>query len=691
MGEKKGMLSAVKKRAWFLPVLFFLAVLLLYLTLLIDPYFTDEQDVFYGGYNVVMSGDVYQAYPSQHMPFSYYLAAIPALLGARTVYQFRLGFDLMLTLIWTAIFVRHRKSLNAVALALLPFFYIFQLCFQSYATTMISDHWQGIGLAMILLEVLRYSREHRISTGMAVYVSIGIVLSFGTTFLSAYPLLILFLGVMAMQTGILRKKELKSMTVIREDARLTGICLLPFVLLLGWYAASGNLANFIGGAYTLNVEIYSRYIGGMGTAPGATFLQVIPQWLSHIRDGAASLGTAPLTGIQTLLQAVAIVLFSVHAGRKHPIAGITVFLSCVYAGVRAFDGFHGMPYIAMSCVPMAFLLGEAVCSLRTRRTPVRIAQTALTLGCLVFFLAPSVPNVKHLYHVPRYLRNMAYSDTNRDMLEILTNPGDTIHTGDVSFTSNKIMAYGLRLDPCCLASGSPWFFEYYGEREMEVLKKNRTPVLLLEADGELWGFPVREYAAELVSYVEENYIMLEQDLYIHRDSLAEAQRRLREAGYGKVGTLLGQEGDVLGDMIWPGETDRQIFTAEGSEIMGVWLRAASYMNSSRVGLTLALLEENGTEVLAEVYVPAEQMRDLLYTRFPLNAPLTPGKRYELRFTADETPDGENSKLHLYHSPAGTDTEAAYAVIDGERMAYNLVIQIEYAVDENLEIFGRIPE
>ena len=67
----------------WVPALFFCCVLALYLTMLADGLFVDELDVFYGGYSLAKGGDIYKAYPSQHMPFSYYLAAPGALLGAR--------------------------------------------------------------------------------------------------------------------------------------------------------------------------------------------------------------------------------------------------------------------------------------------------------------------------------------------------------------------------------------------------------------------------------------------------------------------------------------------------------------------------------------------------------------------------------------------------------------------------------
>ena len=55
-----------------LPVIYFFFVFFLYFSLLSDPYFTDEQDVFYGAYHIVKGRDIYQSFLSQHLPFSYY-------------------------------------------------------------------------------------------------------------------------------------------------------------------------------------------------------------------------------------------------------------------------------------------------------------------------------------------------------------------------------------------------------------------------------------------------------------------------------------------------------------------------------------------------------------------------------------------------------------------------------------------
>ena len=673
------------KNSRMTPVLVFLCFFALYMTLMLEPYFTDEQDVFYGGYNVVMSGDVYANYLSQHMPFSYYMAALPALFGARTVYQFRLGFYLMMGVLWTAVYIRHRKALNNLALILIPFLYILQLQFHDYATTMISDHWQGIGLVMIGLEVIRYSREYRISAAMAGMVCLGIVLSFGTTFMSAYALLVLFLGVAALQAVRLVRRPEERKAAVREDLRLVGICLLPFVLLAGWYAATGNLENAFSGAYRVNVEAYSKYIGGLGTSPGGTFLAVFPLWAESWRTGLDSLKEYPVYGIHLLLQNAALVIFAVRVGWKKPVAGITLLLGGIYAGIRGFTHFHGAAYMCVTAAALAGLAGEGITSLMQKRTVLRGAAAFAGLAAVVFLAAPSAGTVKNLYHARRYLRPAQVSPDSRDMLEILTDPGDRIHTGDVSFTSNMVMQYNLRLDDASLASSNPWFWEFWGERELETLKANQTRVMLYSPNGEIWGYRLRDYAPELAAYVAENYTMIETDLYVRNDALAETRKRLEEAGYGLVGTNTSSSGEELMAMLYEGQTVEQHFPAAGSRMEAVWIRTATYMNSSQVGLTVALVDAKTGDVLAEAYRAKEELRDLRYTRFELKADLEPGAAYVLRMTADAMSADEDTRLHLYRSAPDTDTEDTWAEVDDEPVNFNIVVQIEYAVDDQLQI------
>ena len=673
------MVKWVRNSRWVAQV-FFVCVFALYMTLMPEPYFTDEQDVFYGGYNVVMSGDVYANYLSQHMPFSYYMAALPALLGARTVYQFRLGFYLMLSGIWTAVFVRHRKRLNPLWLALIPVIFILQLYFHDYATTMISDHWQGIGLAMILLELVRYGEEPRITPGMAGMISLGIVLSFGTTFLSAYPLLILFLGVVAMQAVQAARKERKLPEMLKEDLRLTLICLCPFLLLALWYLASGNLANAFGGAYELNVGIYSKYLDGFGTDAGGSFFATFPRWIQYQGKGAGYLNAAGWRwALQIWAQTAALLVFVVCLFKeKKRIAGITFLLAVILTGVRAFDGFHGAPYMAVTCIPMAFCLDGALSFFMEKRSWRRALPAAAALACALALAVPVVIAARGLIHVPRLLAGEKYRESNREVLEILAEPGERIHTGDLSYSEMIVMRNNLTLDPGSPAIANPWFYEYYGEQELTALKENQTRLLVLEPDGSLWGHYVRDYAKDFVQYAEEHYTPVGLYTYVRNEDLPAALETLRQAGYGtKVSGLLDSGEHVQGPMLQDGDVAEQRFEAADRNLTAVLLRTATYLGKNRPGITVQLIDDASGEVIGESSLPREEIKDIGYDRFALKADTEPGKTYTLRIMTDgTTPEGLESRLHLYHG-AEDSAGGKRGSWNGEPQPFDWVVMTEY--------------
>lgn len=671
------------------PVIFFLAVMILYLTMLIDFVFVDEVDVFYGGYNVVHSGDIYKVYPTQHMPFSYYMSALIALFGANSAYWYRIGFYLMMSGLWTAVYVHHRDHLNNWALLGLPFFYVFQLKQHSLATSMISDHWQGIGLILLILEVLRYRRTWRIPLSSAIFVSLGIVLSLGTAFVSAYSVFIVFVGVALMQALRLRKHPEERKTAFREDIRLVLVAMAPFAVLGLWYILSGNLQNFFGGAYELNVSIYSRYIGGFGADAGGTFLGVLPRWIAYIRYGAETIASDPITGITATVRNIGLIVFCVMIMKDHPIAGLTMLGASIFAGVRAFDGFHGAPYMAVCSIPMAFWLGEGILWFYRRKTWPRGISLAAALGLVAVLVVPAARDVYNLRYIPQYLAPTVTSATNRTTLEVLTDPEERIITGDLSVSSGTVMRNRLKLSECSTATGNPWFYEYYGARELANLKEEKTRVLRFCPDDELWGYYIRDYAADFVQYVEDNYHLMDEAVYVRNDALPDAIDRLHSAGYGMIDlSVPPRDYWVLGDQLRSGETVEEHFAPLGSEICAVRVKTATYFGGNRIGLHCVLKEEETGKILAETTCAKDQMKDNDYVRFPLHAEVTPGGRYVICLTAEELEDPEEeTKLHIYRSEEGAADGENWAVTGGEKQDCILGIRVEYGIDEQCMILG----
>ena len=662
----------------WIPAAFFVCVLALYLTFLSGFVFLDELDVFYGGYNIVKSGDLYRFYPSQHMPFTYYISALGALLGARESWQFRVYFYVLLSGLWTGIYLRNRKVFSRPALILMPVLYIVQLWMHSLAQTMLSDHWQGIGLLMILLEMLRYTEEKKISAGMACMISLGIVLSFGTTFLSAYSLLIIFLGVVAMQAVQAVRKERTLPELLKEDGRLTLICLCPFLILAAWYAASGNLGLAAGSAYDLNVNIYSKYLGGFGTNPGGTFFGTFTNWISYQQKGASYLNAADWRwALQVFLQtaSLAVLVISLLKDRKI-IAAIVFPAAVILTGVRAFDGFHGMPYMAVTCIPMAFCLDGGLAFFLERRNWKRAVPAAAALACFLALAVPLMPKGKELLKLPLYTRQPEYPDSNRYVLEILAEPGERIHTDDISESGNTIMRNNLRLEEGSLGASNPWFYEYYGERALEVLKEKQTRIVLYEPDGQIWGYVARDYAPDLTAYIEEHYTSIGMNIYIRNEDYPAAVEKLRQQGYGIRVSDPDYDGDyIIGPRLTPGAVFEQRFVATERLLTAAHLMIGTYLGQNEAGVTVELADAESGEILAESTLARQELRDNFHTRFAMRAETEPGKTYALRIRLDgEVPEGKESLVNLYISE---DREEAAGYIDGEKQAFDWAYRIEY--------------
>ena len=666
----------------WLPVVFFLFVLTLYLTMLLDGAFVDETDVFYGGYSVVKGGDIYKAYPSQHMPFSYYFSAIIALFGAREENWFRVGFYVMLSGLWTGIYIRNRKHIPRLALIMLPVLYITQLKMYALATRMLSDHWQGIGLLIILLELIRYAEDKKITTGASCMISLGIVLSFGTTFLSAYSLAAVFLGVVGIQIALLVKKERPVKWVLLEDVRLALICLAPFAVLGIWYAATGNLSNAVGGAYKLNTEIYSKYLGGFGTSPGGTFLGIFPEWLRYLRKIVGYVKSWPVGAVLIFAQVASLIWLAVSMIRdKKVIAAIAFVAAVILSGVRGFDNFHGLAYLATVSIPMALCFDGALNFFLQKKEWKRAAPAVVCLACLIALVTPQLKDFMKLIYVPSVLEVWKLPDSNKEVIEVLTDPEERIHTGDISLSAATVMRNNLRLDECAPAVSNPWFYEFYGEREMAALEKNQTRLVYLDTEGEVWDYLVKEYASEFVRYLRAYYKQIGQrSIWIRKDLYNETIERLHAAGYGEIELdMPGVEPEMgRSDMMENDHVLEQRFVAQGKHLTAIRILTLCSYHRNRSGMTVSLTDPETGEVLGTATLAQKELTDGGMSRFAMPVETEPGKVYNIRITTDGTaPEGRKSGLLIARYSGGADEQTA-AYVNGERQGFNWAVRTEYA-------------
>ena len=627
------------------PALYFIFVFFLYFSLLSTPYFTDEQDVFYGGYSILKGHDIYASFLSAHMPFSYYFAVLPALFGARSVFQFRLGFYLMLSLCWEGIYLRNRKHAHPAVLIFLPLLYLSLLKTYGLGTTMISDHWQGIGLAIILLELIRYADSRKITLPCAGMIALGILLSFGTTFISAYALMCYFLAAVVMQTGAFRKiadpreRKAAGKKMLREDLRLAGICLTPFFLLAGWYAVSGNLQNAWEGIYEVTAKYYSRYLAGsLGSDPLRVVWETPVSYVRYLTAAVQNLSTDPAGSLVTLVQAAGLAGAAVIIGRKSPFTGIMTVLAAIYSGIRGFGEFHGMAYTALAAAALSLCIGWMLEKLFCKpfgkmHFPLRAwaAGGVLALALMADFMYWGAYNL--LY--PQPLAPQAARAEER-VLDLLTDPGDVVHACDEPMYCQEIMNLELIPQENCGAISYPYFYEMWGQRQMEAIRKNPA-VLLYDPEEQYEGHIFRIYAPDFDAYVRENYTHLPtgEDLWVANDFFPETERRLRDAGYGTF-TVYTHRGEDFREVreVLPGETAVQRFTAEGTEMSALYFQAACFYGRKRPVLRVQAVEPETERVLGENVLGPEDIADSFYSRCPLSLKLVPGREYEIRLTVE---------------------------------------------------------
>ena len=645
-----------------LPAVYFLFVFFLYFSLLSEPYFTDEQDVFYGAYNIVKGRDIYSSFLSQHMPFSYYFAALIALCGARTVFQFRLGTYILLTLVWESTFLRHRRHIHPVSLFAMPLVYLTILKTLYMGTTMISDHWQGIGIVLILLELIRYADKREISTQCAVTVSLGIMLSFGSSFASAYSLFCCFLAMVILQLqDYLKSRKTGSVSngkrrkYLPENVRLAAICLLPFALLLGWYILSGNFGNFINGSYEIVTQVYSKYTGGLGSDPVSVLWETPRAYGLYLLNMMRGLVHTPWPNLLYLISSVSLIVFAFRMGRKSPAAGILVFLSAVYGGLRGFDGFHGMAYHAQAAAALSLCAGWAIqrCHDRGR---LRLVARGLTGAAAAVLLADFLIWTGYNLLYPQILLDRTLR-CEEEILDLLTDPEEEIFACNAPVNSLDVMDLELIPKEACGAISYPYFYEMWGDRQMASIQ-DRPHIVLYNGDESIWGYVFKEYAPDFDAFMKENYTKLPQaeDIWVSNEFQTEALRRLTENGYGNLVVSNETERNTNHPVEYlAGQNVSIRFMAEDENLTAVRFCAACFYRRSRPALTLRIRDTETGELAAEGSMTGERIADNFFSRCPMQGKLTPGKEYELEISVDRI-DGKGD-MEFYFRPEGELTTA----------------------------------
>ena len=521
----------VRQRHWLCAVLFGLATFLLLVPFLNNYVFaSDEAEIFMHGQVISHGGLLYVDTASQHMPVMYYLAALFSLFGASTVIGFRFWFFLLNAAIWGLMYYRYAPKRGRLSFCLYPIIYILILPQIDWtAACVLSDGFQGLGMAILLFEFMEFVETKRISISSACMYSLAIFISFGSAFVAAFAIfiMVLLLFVLDIWNSIKERRGFLGYLVHFAKYYIPTILivLLPFALLLLFYVLTGTLDDFINWAYVLNRTVYVNYVGGYGSSVLSGFFGGAIYFKDALLYPFGS--TAAMIQLFMILCCIGWIIKHLKDGNAPVIRIIGVLLFMIACATRGLFSFHGLPAVAVLSIMTAdFLSGYVKKILAFSKKG--LLQTTVTVS-LVFVLA--FPYLIYAGATPlTVLRNEAPRETTPWYLDVITDKDERV--GFSTLECNYMVVADVR--PASIQGGSvPWFWDYAGEQAMKELTEAPPRVFLFSVNHEVWGYKIVDYAPELTEFITTNYTPLHEvnqpTLWVLNDYYDEAIQKINEA------------------------------------------------------------------------------------------------------------------------------------------------------------------
>ncbi len=496
--------------------------------------FIDENDNFLGGIIVASGGDIYKNFISQHMPLMYYITAIFRILGATSIFQFRLYFYALLSFIWVAMYRRYYKCFGSITMILYPISYIMLMAsVDSVSFTVLSEQLQAQGLAILLLEFLLFCKTKEIKLNNAIAISISILISFGTAFVSVFAIFTISMGVFIIELkdhlADIKKPGKIFIDLLKKYWKLICLVILPFALLFFWYLFTDNIRNAFHGIYSINKYIYPKYNGGFGTSILKSLILTVDNYFSTINSTLSGLVSNPLFSLRVLLNVFINILFVSFIFSKNKIASLTLIIFILMCGSRTYLSFHSLPYWGISALMGSILLNKFINRFKTERYKITLGKSIFASVLLVIIVTPYFSQFSTIVITSQDFTSSINTGTYEYFIDKLTTTDDKIQVfsleTNIYLQSNRMPAI---TDVC--GGVCPWIYEMYGNKLLDDLKGSKPKVIVFNEQYEVWGYKYADFAPEIISYVKANYTQFKQSslpaLYVRNDYYQEAIKKL---------------------------------------------------------------------------------------------------------------------------------------------------------------------
>jgi hypothetical protein len=474
--------------------------------------FADETDNLLGGLLLTRGERLYVDYFSSHMPFAYYVSAVPALLGAGSLDQFRLFSDLLLVSATLVIVWAFRKRLSLQLLAVWATLTIFAHTLQ-WGEMLTASTLAGYGV--LAAGLLFYTTPGlRFTPGQLAGLSVAMFVAVQSELVAIFPLLLLGACYIGKRTYEVIRHEVSLAEACRVTA-ITGLAVAaPHILVFTAFWLSGGLSQFIYDAYQFNAAEYSQFV------MNPSVIGILHDWEAQYRTYLL-LSLRDFSGVQACLILANLLAACIVFRSRGLLVAALYYLFISLTHVRNEGAYYLCSYFSL-----AICITFALAAVHARRTPGQSLLAALAVLVAVDF----VIQVAGTYDLTR--RPIDSPDV--PIVRSLTRPDEKIFVAPYD-------PYVYLASQRMPASRFPFYFPWQAidprseNALIGDLRDEQPPVVIFRGDELVNGqWRTSEYGVRVADFLaSQGYQPLDTsspvlaDVLVRQDRLAAARRQLQ--------------------------------------------------------------------------------------------------------------------------------------------------------------------
>lgn len=487
--------KSVKKDKYIQAMLLGMLFFVLMYTFSVAENFCDESDNMYGGMVIARGGVLYRDYVTQHTPVMYYICSMFALLGAKSIAQFRISYYILLSLIWCFLYKRHVDYFGKKKIFLLCILEVIGITsvVPMYGTQVLSDGFQGFLLIILLLEYLRYYDDKQIDWKRSIILSICIWGCIGVAFISVYALIWIALMVLIIEWGEWRKTKLQIKDVVERYYKFVICLVLPLIITIIYFKKNHALLSAFKQFYIFNRTVYPKY-QEVGESLMEPFINAVQNFVGLVTDNSIYFITGKVTSTilaQTVIIALAVFVIVKLFSKKKWAESIGLFLPMIFSATRGY-GFHGLAAWYVAILIIAIYVDLYAVNIKKENNFI-LAISAIIL------LNPYVQQVGNNLK----FEQTSVSEIEDEVITLTENDEDKNILLDVWTSGSLYYFYKDRYPVNKAVFFLPWYMEWFEKDNIKALNEKKPRVVVYNENEVTWQ--ISHYTEAFANELKKNY------------------------------------------------------------------------------------------------------------------------------------------------------------------------------------------